>query len=106
MLLEDAGRFLGEGVANLINLFNPEVIIVGGELFNNSDLVFNMLAATAREKAFSVPAESVTIVRTSFGRRQGLVGAGALALKEFFYSSAISPDNGGIYQDSGQAKPD
>lgn len=89
-LLEQAGRFLGEGVANLVNLFNPELVIVGGELFNHGDLVFNILAATAREKAFSVPAEKVTIVKTKFGRRQGLIGAGALALKEFFYSSTIS----------------
>ena len=73
-----------------MNLFNPELVIVGGELFNHSDLVFNILAATAREKAFSVPAERVTIVKTKFGRRQGLVGAGALALKELFYSSTIS----------------
>lgn len=89
-LLEDAGRFLGEGVANLINLFNPELIIVGGELFNHSDLVFNSLAATARQKAFSVPADSVALAKTDFGKSQGLIGAGALALREFFYSSYTS----------------
>lgn len=90
MLLEQAGRVLGEGIANLVNLFNPGLVIVGGELFNHGDLVFNILAATAREKAFSVPAESLAIVKTRFGKRQGLVGAGALALNEFFYSSTIS----------------
>ena len=89
-LLEDAGRFLGEGIANLINLFNPELIIVGGELFNHSDLVFDSLAATARQKAFSVPADSVALVKTGFGKGQGLIGAGALALREFFYSSSTS----------------
>ncbi|NLK07542.1 MAG: ROK family protein [Firmicutes bacterium] len=89
-ILEDAGRLLGEGVANLINLFNPGLIIVGGDLFTHSDFVFEELAAVAKAKAFSVPSKNVAVVKTGFGKEQGLVGAAALALWEFFYSSATS----------------
>ncbi|NLK09213.1 MAG: ROK family protein [Firmicutes bacterium] len=86
-ILKETGRLLGEGVANLINLFNPELIIVGGQLFESGDLVFAELVETARQKAFSIPDESATILKTEFGKNQGVVGAGALALKEFFYSA-------------------
>lgn len=89
-LLERAARFLGEGVANLINLFNPELVIVGGEVFLDNELVLEVLTSTARQQAFSVPADAVSLVRTKFGKRQGVIGAGGLALKEFLYSSTIS----------------
>lgn len=90
LLLERAACFLGEGVANLINLFNPELVIVGGEIFQDNKLVLDRLISIAREQAFSVPADAVSVVKTEFGKRQGVIGAAGLALKEFLYSSSIS----------------
>jgi glucokinase len=77
--VELLGRHLGIGMTGLINVFNPEVVVVGGGLVGAGDL----LLAPAREVVASralVPArDQVRIVPARFGDESGMLGAAALA---------------------------
>jgi glucokinase-like ROK family protein len=78
-------RFLGIAMANLVNIFNPELILLGGVFAQGHDLFIPTVSQTMREMAFAGMGEKVRLQPTSFGWRAGVVGAGALALSRFFY---------------------
>ncbi|MFI5610334.1 ROK family transcriptional regulator [Amycolatopsis sp. NPDC051903] len=83
-------QYLGDlatGLASVVNLFNPELIVVGGMLANASDVFLGDLATATRERVFPLLRESFQVRRTSFGDNAGTVGAAATALEQFFYTA-------------------
>ncbi len=78
-LLADEARFLGIGFANLLHLYAPERLVVGGGVSACLDLLLPGIEATVRRRA--MPAyRDIPIVRAALGRHAGLVGAGCLIL--------------------------
>lgn len=73
------GVYLGVGVASLINVLNPELIVIGGGLANGWDLFEKHMKQQVIERAFPMPARSVRIVRAECGDDAGLLGAARLA---------------------------
>jgi glucokinase len=72
-------RYLGIGVANLVNLYDPEaVIFTGGFARNNWDIIHDFLLNEVREQAFS---QEVQLLLTELGDDAGVVGAAALVLR-------------------------
>ncbi|MGD8752533.1 MAG: ROK family protein [Anaerolineales bacterium] len=84
MLNERAG-YMGIALANLVNTFNPDLIILGGILAQGQDLLLPDIESTMRQRAFAGLGEKVRLQTTGFGWRAGLVGAASLALTTFFY---------------------
>jgi glucokinase len=74
------GVYLGIGIANLINLLNPEIIVVGGGVANGWKLFEHHMRQQVIERAFPLPARSVKILRAQCGDDAGLLGAARLAL--------------------------
>jgi glucokinase len=73
------GTALGVGLANLVNIFNPDVVVVGGGVLANGEL---LLAPARREmlaRALSPSREHVRVVAARFGAEAGMRGAGLLA---------------------------
>jgi glucokinase len=79
-VFERAGVFLGSGVANLISLFDPQVIVVGGGLAAAADLYFDTLRRTALERCQPLAARQVKIRVSRLGHDANLLGAARLAL--------------------------
>ena len=73
--IRDAARFLGYGLANLINVVNPRRIILGGGAIEAVDLLFEEAADTARREALPVPGAAVEFVKAGLGDDSGVVGA-------------------------------
>jgi glucokinase-like ROK family protein len=84
-LLDDCAFHLGTTLANLTNLMNPDMIILGGLFAAGADLLLPRVEETMRRRAFAGLGERVTLAVTTFGRRVGVIGAAALALDAFFY---------------------
>ena len=84
-MLEERAYYLGVALVNLINLFNPELILLGGIFSRAEDLFIEPLNRTIRQMAFGGMGKNVRLQATSFGWRAGVVGAAALALLHFFY---------------------
>jgi glucokinase len=73
------GVYLGIGLANLINILNPEMIVIGGGVVNGWDLFAKHMNREVAERAFPLPAAEVKIVPAKCGDDAGLLGAAHLA---------------------------
>ena len=72
------GVYLGIGLANLINILNPEMIVIGGGVVNAWDLFAKHMNREIAERAFPVPAAEVKVVPGECGDDAGLLGAAYL----------------------------
>ena len=75
------GIYLGIGIANLINILNPEMIVIGGGVANGWDLFEGDMHHQVAERAFPLLAARVKIVRAECGDDAGLLGAARLAFE-------------------------
>jgi len=82
MVLGHIGRQLGIGFANFVNVFNPEVIVVGGGAMAAGDLLLDPAREEMRARGLRPNREQVRIVPARFGPEAGMLGAGVLALDE------------------------
>ncbi len=78
-VLETIGRRLGAGVAGYVNVFNPELVVVGGGFGAAGDLLLDPVRAVVAEQALPTAREGVRIVPAELGPDAGLVGAGLVA---------------------------
>ncbi|MFL5910828.1 MAG: ROK family protein [Gaiellaceae bacterium] len=78
----DAGRHVGSALANLCNLFNPELIVVGGTFAAAGDVLLEPMREAVQRRAIPSAAEDVEIVTAALGDRAELLGAVALVLYE------------------------
>jgi glucokinase len=76
--VDQEGRYLGIGIANLITLFAPELIVLSGSVFDSADLFLPEIQKTIRRNCGLVPASEVTLVPASLGRDAPLIGAGVV----------------------------
>ncbi len=79
---KQTGEHLGTALTGLVNILNPEKIILGGGIAQNGRLLFDPLVATLKKKAFPIAASSVKVVPAALGVDAGLIGAAALAFTE------------------------
>jgi glucokinase len=77
-----AGVYLGIAMANIINIFNPEMIVVGGGVSAAWELFAQHARAEVKHRAFPVPAARCQIVRARCGDDAGLLGAAWLAFQK------------------------
>jgi glucokinase len=76
------GRYLGKGLAGLINTLNPETIIIGGGVAAAWDLFIESAREQIAQSAFKIPAQRVQIVPAQQGDDAGLLGAAYLAFEQ------------------------
>jgi glucokinase len=81
-VMNDMGRVLGIGIANLINIFNPEMIVIGGGVKDAWPLFIDAVRKEIRKRAFEYPAARTQIVPSVLGDDAGMVGAAALAFQK------------------------
>lgn len=70
------GRYLGIGVANLVTLFAPDMIVLGGNVMGSADLFLPAIKTVVRASCGLVPYEAVEIATASLGGDSPLIGAG------------------------------
>jgi glucokinase len=80
MILSQAMDYLGIGMANLVNLLNPELIVIGGGLTKLGDMLFDSVRRAIDRIAFPMAARAVRVVPAALGDDVGALGAAALAL--------------------------
>ena len=76
------GRLLGYAVANMISLFDPEIVVLSGGLTEAADLFLDELKRSALERAQPLSARTIRIVTSALGSDANLLGAARLALAE------------------------
>ena len=78
-IVEEGGRYLGLGLANVVNFLNPTRIILGGGVVESIDTFFDAAERETRRQALAHAGDAVEIVKTGLGDFSGVVGAAVLA---------------------------
>jgi len=79
--IEETTRYLAMGIANLVSLLNPQIIVLGGGLMQAGDLFLEPLRREVRDWAQPLAVTSVRIELTRLGENAGLLGAARMALE-------------------------
>jgi glucokinase len=74
-IVRDTGRYLGAGVANLLNIFNPDRVVIAGGVTAAGDALFVPLKAEVRRRAFTPAVNAAEIVAGELPGTAGVVGA-------------------------------
>lgn len=83
-VLEEATRFLGIALSNLVNTLNPSRIVLGKDFTIYGDLVLDKLRSIIDCKALKRPASNVELVISEIGERASVLGAAIIPLKKLF----------------------
>lgn len=98
-LVEAVGRWLGIGIANYVNVFEPEHLVIGGGLSAAGDLFLDTAKREASSRALPALFERVRVSLAKAGNDAGVIGAGLLAAQEL----ALSGDTAGLASDGRSA---
>jgi glucokinase len=80
-VVRETARFLGTGIANLLNIFNPEVVVLAGGVTQAGEALFDPLRAEVRRRAFKPAVDACRIVPGALEGNAGVVGAVATFLQ-------------------------
>jgi glucokinase len=81
-VVRDTAKFLGAGIATLLNIFNPEVVVVAGGVTQAGDALFEPIRAEVRRRAFKPAWEAARIVPGELPGTAGVVGAVATFVQQ------------------------
>ncbi len=82
-VVETAAEYIGIGVANLVNLFSPEVVVLGGGVIEAlADEMMGVIVETAQDYAMPGTMKGVEIIASKLGDSAGITGAAVLARRE------------------------
>ena len=88
-LFTDAGRYLGEGIVSLVNLLNPELIIIGGDFVQAGHLIIEPIKDVLTRQALELPRKAVEVVFSKLGENASALGS-VVPLVEEFVASPLS----------------
>ena len=77
-IFEIVGEYIGIGMASVVNLLNPEKIVIGGGVADAGDLLIEPIKRTLKERAMPIQADAVEIVSAELGNTAGVIGASLL----------------------------
>jgi glucokinase len=81
-VMRDTARFLGAGIASIINILNPEMVVIAGGVTRAGDTLFEPLRAEVRRRAFRSAQECCRIVPAELPGTAGVVGAAGVFKQE------------------------
>ena len=79
------GRLLGIGIANVLNLFDPEIIVLGGGVMHAEDLFMDELKDSLNKRALKSNLKNLQIKNAKLGKDTGVMGAIAVAMGDYLY---------------------
>jgi glucokinase len=77
-----AGTYLGVGLASMVNIFGPELIVIGGGMAQMGDMLLKPALKEMKRRAFETPAQAVRVVPAQLGEDAGVLGAVAYVLEK------------------------
>jgi glucokinase len=77
-VLDETAVYIGIGLASVVNLFNPEIVVIGGGIADGGGTFLEAVSSEMKKHAFSSAFDGLSIVRASLGNDAGFIGAGLL----------------------------
>ncbi|HEX6559825.1 MAG TPA: ROK family protein [Longimicrobiales bacterium] len=83
-VMRETAKFLGAGVANVVNIFNPDMVVISGGVTKAGDHLFIPLRAEVRRRAFKSALDACQITAAQLPGTAGVIGAAGVFLKDTF----------------------
>jgi N-acetylglucosamine repressor len=83
-ILNEAARYIGIAISNIVNTLNPSRIVIGREFVQYGDLVMEQVKNVVSGKALKAPASRVEILASDIGEKASMLGAAIIPLKVLF----------------------
>jgi glucokinase len=77
-IFETIGTYIGIGLSSVVNLLNPEKIVIGGGVADAGDLLFVPIKETLKKRAMPIQGDAVEVVHAELGNTAGVIGASLL----------------------------
>ena len=84
MLLAGIGEYLGVGIANIVNIFNPDAVIIGNRMSRAQPWIEDAVGKTLEERALNFHLRGVQLLFAELGGRSAVMGAAELSIAAFF----------------------
>jgi len=81
----DSAQYIGIGVAGLVNLFNPQAVVIGGGVSQAGELLFDVVRETVNQRALKNITKDLIIIPATFGLNAAVMGSVALILNEILH---------------------
>jgi predicted NBD/HSP70 family sugar kinase len=78
--MQEVGASLGLGIANLVNIFNPQMVVLGGALAYASEILLPVIEKAVAANAMGIPSEDLKIAASAHGPDACVMGAATLVL--------------------------
>jgi predicted NBD/HSP70 family sugar kinase len=89
-LVRQAGRYVGEVLAGLVNALNPEVIVIGGDLAEAHEQLFAGVREVVYQRSTPLATRNLQIVPSTLGDHAGTAGAAALAIRHILTPGRVT----------------
>jgi glucokinase len=87
-LIQDMGESLGIAISNIVNILNPEMVILGGSLMGAREILTEVITKSIRSHCLSPIAAGVKVVASELAEKSGILGASTLVTQRFFDAGA------------------
>ena len=77
-IFETIGNYIGIGLASVVNLLNPEKVVIGGGVADAGDLLFGPIKETLKKRTMPIQGAAVEVVHAELGNTAGVIGASLL----------------------------
>ena len=77
-IFEIIGTYIGIGLSSVVNLLNPEKIVIGGGVADAGDFLFNPIKEALSKRAMPIQGAAVQVVHAELGNTAGVIGASLL----------------------------
>lgn len=79
-IIEGTGKYLGRSIAGILNIFNPEMVIIGGGVSNAGPILFEPIKNEVNKLALEIARRKINITQAKLGTFAGVIGAAGCAL--------------------------
>lgn len=90
-IIEETGKYLGSGIAILINLFNPSLIILGGGVSNAASYLVDIIKSNAMKHSLVQLNKNVKFVTSNLGNKAGALGVAMYLARDLFDVDHLNP---------------
>lgn len=92
-VLSEATEYLSIGVVNAVNLFNPDIVVIGGTLAKSQDLVVDVIHRSIKARCLPSSVGKLKIESSNFGDDGPALGAATLAIREYLSRAVLHNNN-------------
>ena len=89
-IMEEVAGYLATGIVNLVNLLNPDIIILGGKVAYNNHFLLSQVKKLVFKQALTILTNKLEICSTSLGENFRMIAAATIPLQEIFHFSISS----------------